>query len=150
MSSYWISSLLISFYSYSILYNNSLSLSTCLYYLSYLSFYLYGYYLPCFLYRLPLFLFIRGLSLLLSAYLYVGYLSYILYGLSLFSFIYIPSFFLSVRGLFLLLTFYIYYRSSYSYGGCLSYLLSTRAVYSVCIATIELILEYILEMKSLT
>jgi hypothetical protein len=33
----------------------SLSLSTYLYYLSYLSFYLYGRYLSCFLYRLPLF-----------------------------------------------------------------------------------------------
>ena len=121
-----------SFYSYSILYNNSLSLYLFILSLS------------------SIFLFIRRLSLLLSTCLYMGYLSYILYGLSLFSFIYISSFFLSVRGLFLLLTFYIYYRSSYSYGGCLSYLLSTRAIYSVCIATIELILEYILEMKSLT
>ena len=121
-----------SFYSYSILYNNSLSLYLFILSLS------------------SIFLFIRGLSLLLSTCLYMGYLSYILYGLSLFSFIYILSFLLSVQGLSLLLTFYIYYISSYPYGGCPSYLLSTRAVYSVCITTIEPILEYILEMKPLT
>ena len=125
-----------SFYSYSILYNNFLSLS--------LSLYLFV------LSLLSLFLFIRGLSFLLSAYLYVGHLSHILYGLSLFSFVYILSFFLSVRGLSLLLTFYIYCLSSYPYGGYPSCLLCMRAVYSVCIATIEPILEYILEMKLLT
>ena len=100
-----------SFYSYSILHNNSLSL-----YLFVLS-------------LLSLFLFIRGLSLLLSTYLYVAYLSYILYGLSLFSFIYILSLFLSVQGLSLLLTFYIYYLSSYPYGGYPSYLLSTYTIF---------------------
>ena len=104
-----------SFYSYSILYNNFLSLS--------LSLYLFV------LSLLSLFLFIRGLSFLLSAYLYVGHLSHILYGLSLFSFVYILSFFLSVRGLSLLLTFYIYYLSSYPYGGYPSYLLFIYTVF---------------------
>ena len=125
-----------SFYSYSILYNNFLSLS--------LSLYLFV------LSLLSLFLFIRGLSFLLSAYLYVGYLSHILYGLSLFSFVYILSFFLSIQGLSLLLTFYIYYLSSYPYRSYSFCLLCIQAVYSVCIATIEPILEYILKIKPLT
>ena len=125
-----------SFYSYSILYNNFLSLS--------LSLYLFV------LSLLSLFLFIRGLSFLLSAYLYVGHLSHILYGLSLFSFVYILSFFLSIQGLSLLLTFYIYYLSSYPYRSYSFCLLCIQAVYSVCIATIEPILEYILKIKPLT
>jgi hypothetical protein len=160
MSSYYPSSYLISFYSY----------------LSY------------FLYRLPLLLPIRGLSLSLSTYLYVGCLSYVQHGLSLFSFVYVliflsirtgaipPTYFLYVlsfslfvrglslplifymylsfslfvRGLSLLLTFYMYCLSLYSYGGYSSYLFSTWAVHSVYVATVEFILEYILEMKSLT
>jgi hypothetical protein len=179
MSSYYPSSYLISFYSY----------------LSY------------FLYRLPLLLPIRGLSLSLSTYLYVGCLSYVQHGLSLFSFVYVliflsirtgaipPTYFLYVlsfslfvrglslplifymylsfslfvrglsllltfymylsfslfvRGLSLLLTFYMYCLSLYSYGGYSSYLFSTWAVHSVYVATVEFILGYILEMKSLT
>ena len=80
-----------SFYSYSILYNNflslSLSLSTCLYYLSYLSFYLYGGYPSCFLpicmwaiYLIYYMDYLSSLSYIycLSSYPYGGYLSYLL------------------------------------------------------------------------
>jgi hypothetical protein len=65
-------------------------------------------------------------------------------------FLYVLSFFLFVRGLSLLLTFYMYCLSLYSYGGYLFHLFSTWAVHSVYVATVEFILGYILEMKSLT
>jgi hypothetical protein len=84
-----------------------------------------------FLYVLSFSLFVRGLSLPLIFYMYL-------------------SFSLFVRGLSLLLTFYMYCLSLYSYGGYSSYLFSTWAVHSVYVATVEFILEYILEMKSLT
>jgi hypothetical protein len=94
---------------YLLLLLSSLKLISSYYTSSYLiSFYSY---LSYFLYRLPLFLFIRGLSLSLSTYLYVGYLSYVLYAFSLFSYTYMCC------------------LSSYSYGGYPSYLLSTRAVF---------------------
>ena len=74
-----------SFYSYSILYNNSLSI--CLYYLSHLSFYLYGgypsYFLPVCIWAIYLIYYMDYLSSLLyiyhlSSYLYGGYSSYLL------------------------------------------------------------------------
>jgi hypothetical protein len=135
MSSYYISSPLVSSYSYSILYNIYISLSLSLY-LSILS-------------LLSLFLSVWALSLLLSIsatslfYLYGGY----------------PSRFLPICMWAICLThymdrlsslLYMCYLSSYSYGGHPSCLLSTRAVHSVYVATIEPTLEYMLKTNSLT
>jgi hypothetical protein len=144
MSSYYISSPLVSSYSYSILYNIYISLSLSLY-LSILSL------LSLFLsvWALSLLLSISALSLLLSIsatslfYLYGGY----------------PSRFLPICMWAICLThymdrlsslLYMCYLSSYSYGGYPSCLLSTRAVHSVCVATIEPTLEHMLETNSLT
>jgi hypothetical protein len=133
-----------------------------------LSYVQYGSSLFSFIYVLSFSLFVRGLSLLLTFYMYClslysygGYLSYLLSICTVFlsirtgaipptHFLYVLSFSLFVRGLSLLLTFYMYCLSLYSYGGYSSYLFSTWAVHSVYVATVEFILEYILEMKTLT